>query len=107
MATAGVDFFLMANLEQECTGLPFIVWISVRGNARHDVRVKVSRGLKAIPSELVSVAIRPDIRVVNGKISGSDLALLRRWIELNQDVIVRYWNSEIGTMDALRAIRSI
>jgi len=68
---------------------------------------KGSRGLKAIPSELVSVAIHPEIRVVNGKISGSDLALLRRWIELNQDVIVRYWNSEIGTMDALRAIRSI
>jgi hypothetical protein len=53
------------------------------------------------------VAIRPDVRVVAGKMSGEDLALLRQWIGLNEDVIVRYWNSEIDTMDALKAVRSI
>jgi hypothetical protein len=30
----------MANLGEKHTGLPFVVWISVRGGARHDVRLK-------------------------------------------------------------------
>lgn len=107
MATATDIFFDMANLGQKHTGLPFVVWISVRGGARHDVRVKVSRNLKATPSELISVAMRPEVRVIDGEMSGSDLALLGQWIELNRDVIIRYWNSEIDTMDALQAIRSI
>src|ERR1041384_506167 len=33
--------FEMANLFSKHTGLPFVVWISYRGAARHDVRVKV------------------------------------------------------------------
>lgn len=105
---AGADiFFDMASLGQKHTGLPFVVWISVRGGAKHDVRVKVSRSLKAVPSDLISVAIRPEVRVVGGEMSCSDLALLRQWIELNADVITRHWNGEIDTMDALQAIRSI
>jgi hypothetical protein len=31
--------FEMANLGQRNTGLPYVVWISVKGGARHDVRV--------------------------------------------------------------------
>jgi hypothetical protein len=100
-------FFEMANLGQKHTGLPFVVWISVRGGARHDVRVKVSQNLKATAGQLVSVAIRPEVRVVAGEMSASDLALLRQWIRLNEDVIVRYWNSEIDTLDALEEIRAI
>lgn len=100
--------FEMANLVYKRTGLPFVVWISPRGNARHDVRVKVSSGPKAVPSEMVSVAIRPDVHVVEGKMSASDLALLTEWVELNHDVLVRYWNGELeSTEDAITAIRAI
>jgi hypothetical protein len=34
--------FEMANLFPGTTGLPMTVWVSPRGNARHDVRVKVN-----------------------------------------------------------------
>lgn len=40
----------MVNLRPEETGLPVIVWISMRGDARHDVRVKVARGPRVLPS---------------------------------------------------------
>jgi hypothetical protein len=100
--------FEMANLVQRDTGLPFVVWISPKGNARHDVRVKVSRSPKAVPSEMVSVAIRPNVHLVEGKMSASDLKLLSRWVELNRDVLVRYWDGDIeSTKDAINLIRPI
>ena len=34
--------FVMANLSPRMTGLPMTVWVSPRGNARHDVRIKVN-----------------------------------------------------------------
>lgn len=49
--------FEMSNLFPKHTGLPFTVWISVKGGARHDVRVKVSRTPKATPQNMISVAI--------------------------------------------------
>lgn len=99
--------FEMANLFSKHTGLPFVVWISYKGGAQHDVRVKVSRGPKVHPSEMVSVAIRPDIRVVEGHLSASDFALLSRWIQLNYDTLLQYWEGDIDTKDAIDAIRMV
>ena len=36
--TEAEDLFEMANLYPDTTGLPMTVWISPRGNARHDAR---------------------------------------------------------------------
>jgi hypothetical protein len=100
--------FLMANLDFERTGLPFVVWISVRGDALHDVRIKVSRSPKALPSEMVSVAIRPNVHVIEGTMSASDLSVLREWAQLNQDVLVKYWNGDIeSTEEAIKSIQPI
>jgi hypothetical protein len=103
------DFFEMANLSPKRTGLPFVVWISPKAGAPHDVRVKISRGPRVHPSELISVAMRPDVHVVGGgDLSAQDLALLKKWIELNRDVIVKYWDGEIEyTEDAIAALRPI
>ena len=80
-----------------------------RKSVVHDVRVKVSKGPKVHPAELVSVAIRPDVHVVGGgDISARDLALLKKWIEVNQDVIVKYWDGEIEyTEDAIAALKPV
>lgn len=96
--------FEMANLFPKHTGLPFVVWISARGGARHDIRVKVSPDPKALPSEVASVAIRPTVRVVEGDVDSDGLALLTRWIELNRDVLIKHWEGDIDTKDALDSI---
>ena len=98
----------MANLRPEHTGLPFVVFISQRGGARHDVRVKVARVPRVRPSEMVTVALRPSVRVVRGRLDPHDLALLRQWIDINEQVLIDYWNGVIGyTEDALNALRPI
>lgn len=101
--------FEMANLSPRRTGLPFVVWISPKAGAPHDIRVKVSKGPKVNPTELISVAIRPDVQVVaGGNMSPQDLALLKKWVALNQDVIVKYWDGEIEyTEDAIAALKPL
>ena len=40
--------------------------------------------------------------------SASDPALLKKWIEMNQDVILKYWDGEIEyTEDAIAALKPI
>jgi len=101
--------FEMANLPPKRTGLPFVVWISPKAGAPHDVRVKVSKAPRVHPSELISVAIRPDVHEVGSrKLSAQDLALLKKWIEANYDVIVKYWDGDIEyTEDAIAALKPI
>ncbi len=102
------DLFEMANLSPQRTGLPFVVWISPRAGAQHDIRVKVSPGPRAIPGEFVSVAIRPSVRVIAGQMKGWELALLERWIALNLEVLVKYWDGVIEyTEDAIAALHPL
>jgi hypothetical protein len=104
----GQATFEMANLRPERTGLPFVVFISQKGGARHDVRVKVARAPKVRPSEMATVALTPSLRVVRGRLDPRDLALLRQWIDINEQVLIDYWNGIIGyTEDALNTLRPI
>ena len=72
----GQALFEVANLRPERTGLPFVVFISQRGGARHDARVKVGRSAKIRPSEMATIAIRPQVSVVRGAVDPDDLARL-------------------------------
>lgn len=101
--------FEMANISPKRTGLPFVVWISPKAGAPHDVRVKVSKGPKVHSSQLVSVAIRPAVHVVSGgKMTAHDLDLLKKWVRLNHDVIIKYWDGDIEyTEDAIAALKPI
>ena len=105
----GDSLFEMANLSPKRTGLPFVVWISPKAGAPHDVRVKVSKGPKVHASELISVAVRPDVHVVGGgKMTAHDFDLLRKWIALNRDVILNYWDGEIEyTEDAIAELKPL
>jgi hypothetical protein len=96
--------FEMANLFPKHTGLPFVVWISVRGGARHDVRVKVSANSKAMPGEMATVGIRPEVRIIEGEIDAASLERLKAWIELNRATLISYWDGDIDTQDALDAL---
>jgi hypothetical protein len=104
----GQALFEMANLRPERTGLPFVVFISQRGGARHDVRVKIAPGPRVRPSEMVTVSVRSDVRVMRGKLDPADLVPLRRWIELNREALIKYWDGEIAyTEDAIAALRPL
>ena len=46
--------------------------------------------------------------MAGGAISTHDLALLKKWVELNRDVVLKYWDGEIEyTEDAIAALKPI
>ncbi len=107
-AAAGQATFDMANLRPERTGLPFVVFVSQRGGARHDVRIKLARSPRVRPSEMITVAVRPAPRVVRGRVSAHEFELVRKWLELNADVLIDYWNGVIEyTEDVIDALKKL
>ena len=98
------DFFDMANLPPETTGLPMVVWVPQRGRSRHDVRVKVSlvHGRRMNVDQTASVSVRPGVAVVAGPpLAKGDLEAVTRWIDLNRETIVEYWQERIYTNELL------
>jgi hypothetical protein len=105
---AGQAGYDMANLRPARTGLPLVVFVSQRGGARHDVRIKLARAAKVRPSEMVTVAVRPAPHVIRGNLSAGEFDQVRRWIELNERVLIDYWNGAIEyTEDMLEAIKML
>lgn len=104
------DLFEMANLSPTLPGLPMIVWISERGRARHDARVKVSlvHGRRAHPDRTASVSVRPTVEIVAGpELDGRDIDLVRQWIETNRDAIIAYWNGDLLTDEVIARLKPL
>jgi hypothetical protein len=101
------DLFEMANLYPDTTGLPMTVWVSPRGNARHDVRVKVNmtHGNQMSIGNTAVVAVRPAPHVIAGQLSPEDAAAVAEWITLNADVLIAYWEGRIDTAGMIRALK--
>ena len=94
--------FEFTDLGPHLTGLPFFVWVRPSMGLRREVWVGVSPDRKGFGGcDLIQVAIRPEVRVVKGKLSNKSLAALRQWVELNQDMIVKYWDRDPVIQDSL------
>jgi hypothetical protein len=109
MSETHEDPYAMANLRPADTGLPMVVWVSERGGARHDARVKVSRshGDRADWFNTASVAVRPQPHVAAGQLSPADLQVVAEWVRLNEVVILEYWEGRIFTIELLQRLHRL
>jgi hypothetical protein len=103
------ELFEMANLYPRTTGLPMTVWVSPRGNARHDVRIKVNmtHGNQMNIDNTAVVAVRPSPRVIAGLLSPEDERAIVDWIALNVTAIVAYWDGDIDTVQLAQALKPV
>jgi hypothetical protein len=103
------ELFEMANLYPRTTGLPMTVWVSPRGNARHDVRIKVNmiHGEQMNIANTAVVGVRPTPRIVAGYLSPDDQRAVFEWISLNTAAIVEYWDGRIDTIELGRLLKRI
>jgi hypothetical protein len=103
------DLFEMANLYPRETGLPMTVWVSPRGNARHDVRVKVNmaHGDQMNIANTAIVGVRPAPRVIAGRLAPADAQAVFQWVMLNTNALVAYWEGQIGTIELAGALRPV
>lgn len=92
--------FEMANLFPRTTGLPMTIWVSPKGGARHDARVKVSMtpGRMDLANTAV-VAIRPRPRVIAGELSTADFDAVSRWIAANQETLIAFREESIDSVE--------
>src|SRR5437868_12849077 len=99
----------MANLFPRTTGLPMTVWVSPRGNARHDVRIKVhmTHGNQINPANTAVVAVRPAPRMIAGRLSPDDERDVFGWVALNVDALVAYWDGQIDTIQLGHLLKPI
>ena len=93
------ELFEMATVSPRITGLPYGVFVSQKGGARNSARVKISSTGKSANLDIV-VRVDP-MKILHGKMSSSDYEKLTRWIELNRQTILDYWNEEIQYTDEL------
>jgi hypothetical protein len=100
------DLLEMANLYPDTTGLPMTVWVSPRGNAHHDVRVRVNmtHGNQMNIVDTAVVGVRPTPRVIAGELSPADTQSVFQWVALNKDVLVAFWGGEIDTARVIHAL---
>jgi len=103
------ELFEMANLYPRTTGLPMTVWVSPRGNARHDVRITVNmtHGNQMTVDNTAVVAVRPSSRVITGRLSPNDARAVADWIALNAAAIVAYWDGDIDTAQLSQALKPL
>jgi hypothetical protein len=103
-----IDPYEMANLSPRTTGLALTVWVSPRGNARHDIRIKVSLvpGRMDVENTAV-VAVRPQPRLLHGTLGPDDLEQIVAWIRLNHDAIVALWDDRIDTAEFIALHRRL
>src|SRR5215471_6355496 len=103
------DLFEMANLYPDTTGLPMTVWVSPRGTARHDVRVKVNmtHGNQMSIANTAVVGVRPTPRVIAGRLSPGDTQTVFQWVVLNTGVLVADWEGQIDTARMIQGLKPL
>ena len=99
--TESDELFEMANLFPCTTGLPMTVWVSPRGNTRHDVRVKVNmtHDDQMNIANTAVVGVRPTPHVIAGRLSPDDQRAVFEWVSLNTKALVAYWEGRIDTIE--------
>ena len=101
------DLFEMANLYPRTTGLPVTVWVSPRGGARHDVRIKVAQTLgdRMDVQDAAVVAVRPEPVLLHGVLKPEIARAVLVWAALNRDALVEYWNGALDTVELAGRLR--
>jgi hypothetical protein len=101
--------FEMANLFPRTTGLPMTVWVSPRGNARHDTRVKVNmtHGDQMNIANTAVVGVRPAPQLIAGSLSPDDERAVFEWVSLNSAALVAYWEGRIDTIELGQQLKRI
>jgi hypothetical protein len=102
------EFYEMANLRPKHTGLPMVIWVSERGHAQHDVRVKVSmsHGDRMNINHTAVVGVRPP-SVLAGVLSPPDRQAVFSWITLNEQALIDYWNRVIDTVELVQGLKPL
>jgi putative DNA-invertase from lambdoid prophage Rac len=103
------ELYRMVNIYPADSGLPMTVWAGPRGNARHDVRVKVNmaHGNRMSISNTAVVVVRPMPRLISGQLSARDMQAVIDWLKLNEVALVEHWEGRISGVELGRRLQRL
>ena len=99
----------MSNLRQEDTGLPVIVWVSVK-RGKHSARIKVqpSKSHKIDIDSGIPITISDAPENIEGyNIPSKTFNKISEWIILNKTPLLKYWNMQISTAELLKTLKKL
>lgn len=102
-----------ANLRKDETGLPVNIWIDELGadrqNKHYRPRIKFQNdyGDRINLSNMTPISIDQNPEIIEGKceIKKKDLKEIINFILDNQNVLMKHWNREIGTMQLFNQLK--
>ena len=101
------ELFEMANLSPRKTGLSRRIWISVNARLQHNKpRLKV----EGTDANFYPISIEEPVIVLADWPPGwsvHEFKNLQRFVNLNRQILLDYWNDRIGTEAALSRIQAI
>lgn len=91
--------FLMTNLRPARTGLPFVVYVSVKGCDARAPQIKASRryGEKVHEGDWFSITIA-DQPMLLGDLTGvksCDVKMVKNWVLINKDSLLTIWEDNL------------
>ena len=103
------ELYEMANLYPRTTGLPMTIWVGPRGNARHDVRIKVNltHGNQMNIDNTAVVGVRPTPHLIVGRLSSDDERLVFEWVRINDATIIAYWDGNIDIAELIQNLKPL
>ena len=108
--TETIEDWAAVKLRPQDTGLPMSIWITENDGYPHDCRVKVSRihGGRGSWREAPSIGVRPQPHeIYAGSLPAADVALATRWIELNRQLILDFWDGTVGVPEVVARLRKL
>ena len=102
----------MATLRPEITGLDVTLWVSSRAKSRHGPRVKVAKKFGNNLNFSITISNTPEVtshteKFVDKLVDGKTLQRIKRWIILNRELLLQFWNSEITEQELRAHIRKL
>jgi hypothetical protein len=96
----------MASLEKESTGFDNTIFVSTKGHG-HAPRIKIAvdppDSLNAA-AKTASMAIH-DFSIVGAYVPAHVVEQAKRFIELNRELLLEYWEAKIGTKEMISRLK--
>lgn len=94
----------MTNLRPKRTGLPFVVYVSFKGNVPDGPRIKASNryGEKASNGDWCTITIDDQPQVIGNStgLKRGDVQMAKTWVQINKDELLKIWEDEVDVFDA-------
>ena len=100
----------MTNLRPKRTGLTMCIYVSERKGS-HGPRVKFMNGYGDVQAEhLCTITVEDNPQIIAEEkiiLKTKDINDLKKWIALNQQLLVDLWNKKIDEVDFIEQMKSI